>query len=371
MSPKVVILGAGYAGISAAKRLARGRHGADVTLVNPRDEFVERVRLHQFVAGNHPAVVPLADLLPASTNFVLNAAERIDADNRRLELADGGAVDYDYLIYAVGSRSRLEVIPGAAEHAVTLGTLEDAVQARERVERLPDRATITVVGGGLTGIETAAELAELGRYTIRLVTDQRLGASVSDRGRAHLHTHFAGAGVDVVENTAVTEVQEQKLLLADGRALGSDLTIVVAAFGVPGLASASGLTVGSTGALRVSETLTSVDTPTIVGAGDGAISSGEPLRMSCQVAEPTGVHAAETVLDQISGRQPKPLRPKFVGQNISLGRRAALVQFSDTADRPRPRAMLTGRIGALVKEQVCVAALRFGHLGPFSVSWSS
>lgn len=370
MGAKVVILGGGYAGVSAAKRLARTRDDVDVTLVNPRAEFVERIRLHQFVAETHPAVKPLADLLPTSTHFVHAAAERIDAGDRRVRLSDGSVADYDYLIYALGSRSRLDVIPGADDHAVTLGTLEDASTARDRVRRLSASATVTVVGGGLTGIETAAELAGASGHTIRVVTDQPLGASISDRGRSYLRSYFERAGVDVIENTAVAEVQESKLLLADGTTLDSDLTIVVAAFGVPDLAATSGLAVSASGALQVENTLLSTGTPTIVGAGDAVVLGEKPLRMSCQVAVPSGVHAAETVLGLIAGRTPKPVRPKFAGQNISLGRRSALVQFSDLADRPRPRAIVTGRLGALAKEQVCAATLTFGNFGPLSYSWS-
>jgi NADH dehydrogenase len=201
MKLRVVIVGGGYAGVSAAHRLARRNGELDVTLVNPHAQFVERIRLHQFLACAYPAVRPLADLLPGTTQLRVDTAEAIDVDNHRLHLSGSAALAYDYLIYAVGSRSRMDPAPGAAEHGVSLGNWQDATTARQRLARLPGGATVTVVGGGLTGIETAAELAETGRYAIRLITGQRLGHGVSDRGRARLGRHFARAGVEVVEET--------------------------------------------------------------------------------------------------------------------------------------------------------------------------
>ncbi|MGY2060672.1 NAD(P)/FAD-dependent oxidoreductase, partial [Nocardia gipuzkoensis] len=203
MVTEVVVLGAGYAGVSAAKRLARARGRVRVTVVNPRPEFVERIRLHQFVAGNHAAARPLRELLADSARLVVGSATSIDARNRMVRTADGEDLGYDYLVYAVGSHGRVDLISGAAEHAVSLDTWEAARTARERLQRLSPGATVTVVGGGLTGIESAAELAELRRYTVRLVTGAELGASLPDRARARLRSYFRTAGVEVLEHTTI------------------------------------------------------------------------------------------------------------------------------------------------------------------------
>jgi NADH dehydrogenase len=158
--------------------------------------------------------------------------------------------------------------------------------------------------------------------------------------------------------------------LADGRIFDSDLTVLTAGFAVPGLARSSGLIVSASGSLAVTNTLIAASDPCIVGAGDAVVIDAEPLRMSCQSAVPTGIHAAETVLKLAGGREPKPLRRKYFGQSISLGRRSALIQFSDFADRPRRRMLVSGRAAALIKERVCIESLRFGHIGPFGYSWS-
>lgn len=370
MSAKVIILGAGYAGVSAAKRLARSN--AQVTIVNPRADFVERIRLHQMLVGNHAATVPLSGLLPHSTTLVQDSAEWIDTEQQTVTLTGGNTLNFDYLVYAVGSSSRLDAIPGSSEHAVTMGSLEEAMTARKRFTRLPEASTITVVGGGLTGVELAAELAELGNHTVRLVTDKLIAPTVSDKGRNYLRRCLDTFGVERIENTAVTDIQQAKLVLADSRALTSDLTLMTATVELPTLAGDSGLTTDSDGTLQVNRSLTSISTPTIVGAGDAARISAAPVRMSCQAAIPLGTHAAETILHLINGTKPKPVRPKFTGQCISLGRHSALWQHTTLTDTPIP-LITTARTAALIKEQICASTLRFAlnpKLGRLTYSWS-
>jgi NADH dehydrogenase len=370
MSLRVVVIGAGYAGVSAANRLALT--AANVTLVNPRTEFVERIRLHQLVAGTRAATLPLTSLLARSVTFVQDFAESIDVDRQSVRLATGQRVGFDYLIYAAGSRNGLDVIPGAYEHAVTIGDLESALIARERLNQLPAGSTVAVVGGGLTGIELAAELAETSSYAIRLVTSGPIAASVGDRARAYLRRYLAALRVDIIEGTGAAEVQHGKLLLTDGRTLDSDLSVMTAQAQMPTLARDSGLAVAANNALRVSRTLVSLSAPNIAAAGDSAHIDAAPLRPSCQAALPLGVHAADTVRHLMNGTRPKSVRPKFIGQVISLGRRSALVQSSTFSDRPTP-VIVTGPAAALFKEQVGTSIVRFGlnHKHPrLAYSWS-
>jgi NADH dehydrogenase len=356
MSPKIAIIGAGYAGVSAAKRFARSN--LPVTLVNPRPVFVERIRLHELVAGTRSATVPLTSLLPRSTTLVQNTAQSVNIDQRTVMLTNGDIIEFDYLVYAVGSRGRLDTVPGASEHAVAVGGLEDATAARQRFSRLPEASSITVVGGGLTGVELACELAESGDHAVRLVTDESVASSVSDKGRAYLRHHLATLGVEIFENTAVAEIQAAKVVLEDGRALDSDLSVMTAQVELPTLAGDSGLATDGDGALKVSSSLVSTSAPTVVGAGDAARMDAAPVRMSCQAAIPLGTHAAETILHLINGTEPLPVRPKFTSQCISLGRNAALWQHTNHTDRPTSLTV-TGRAGALIKEQICAGTLRY------------
>jgi NADH dehydrogenase FAD-containing subunit len=130
------------------------------------------------------------------------------------------------------------------------------------------------------------------------------------------------------------------------------VTIWTAGFGVPDLATRSGLSTDALGRLLTDETLTSVDDVRIVAAGDSAAPSDLPFRMSCQAAVQLGPQAAETVLSRIAGEQPVPVNVGFAGQCISLGRRAGIFQFAQRNDTAT-RLHLGGRPGAKLKEFIC------------------
>src|SRR5437899_6723502 len=157
----VVVIGGGYAGVMAASRLALR---ARVTMVNPRGAFVERIRLHQLVAGNHDAIADYSTVLADGVQVVVDAATRIDAAARTVELASGETLHYDYLVYAVGSTGAVpNSVPGATEFAYPISEFEHAQRLSNRLADVPESAPMVVVGGGLTGIEAAAEFAEARR----------------------------------------------------------------------------------------------------------------------------------------------------------------------------------------------------------------
>ncbi|MDT0321656.1 NAD(P)/FAD-dependent oxidoreductase [Streptomyces millisiae] len=351
-STDVVVIGGGYAGVMAANHL-RVRDDVRVTLINPRPSFVERIRLHQLVTGSDDAVVEYASLLGAGVRLLVDEATAIDPARRRVALASGDTVGYDYLVYAVGSRGAAPVVPGVAEFAHSVTEFEDAERLRAVVDAAPRTAPLTVVGGGPTGIETAAELAEVGRQ-VTLVCGEVLGPYLSPAGRRSVAGRLARLGVTVLDGpgTRATAVRRDAIVLAEGRELPSAVTVWTAGFGVPDLAARSGLSTDATGRLLTDETLTSVDDARIVAAGDAAAPSGVPPRMSCQAAIPLGAQAANTVLSRIAGTEPREISLGFAGQCVSLGRRAATIQLARTDDSARPM-FIGGRAAAAIKEAVC------------------
>ncbi len=356
--PNVVVIGGGYAGVIAANHL-RLNDDIAITLINPRPEFVERIRLHQLVTGSDDAVVAYSDILGAGIKLLVDTAERIDPAARTVTLGSGGTVGYDYLIYAVGSMGATLTVPGAAEFAHPISELEHAERLRAAVAAIPSGAPVMVVGAGPTGIETAAELGEQG-YAVTLVCGSVLGPYLSNPARKAVVKRMRKLGVTVIDGPGakVTEVRERAVLLADGRELGSALTIWTAGFGVPDLATRSGLTTDALGRLLTDETLTSVDDPYIVAAGDAAAPSDSPLRMSCQAAIPLGAQAANTVLSRIAGTEPAAVNQAFTGQCISLGRKAGTIQLAHLDDRVMP-IYVGGRAAATVKEAVCKGTIAF------------
>jgi NADH:ubiquinone reductase (H+-translocating) len=351
----VVVVGGGYAGTLAANHL-RQRADVDITLVNPRPVFVERIRLHQLVADTGAAIADYDSLLGEGIGLVIDAVDRIEAADRRAALTSGAELDYDYLICAVGSTGATPLtVPGAAEFAHSVADLESAQRLRYALADLPLASPVTVVGAGLTGIETASELAELGR-PVTLVGGGILGPSLSGRGRRSVAKQLRGLGVNVLESAAASQVRWDAVVLTDGTVLLSAATVWTAGFAVPDLAARSGLSTDALGRLLTDETLTSIDDQRIVAAGDAAAPSGQPLRMSCQAAGPLGVQAANTVLSRIAGETPAPLNQAFTGQCISLGRSHGTIQLARKDDTP-VNVAVGGRGAASIKETVCKATL--------------
>src|SRR5690625_4531508 len=366
----VIVIGGGYAGTLAANRLRR-HPDVEVSLVNPRPQFIERIRLHQYVAGTHPATVDFATVLDEGVRLVVDAAREIDAGGRRVALATGAQLTYDYLIYAVGSTSSATTtVPGAAEFAYPLAEFEDAQRLRAALAPMPADAAVCVVGGGLTGIEAAAELAEAGR-PVTLVCGGRLAPSIGARARRSTARALRCLAVTVREADTVRAVHAGALTLADGTVLPSALTVWTAGFGVPGLAAASGLTTDELGRLVTDATLTSIDSARIVAAGDAAAPAGRPLRMSCQAAEPLGAQAADNVLSRLARAAPAAVDQAMVAQCISVGRRRATTQLVRRDDTP-VAAFVAGRPAAAIKEAICrgtVWALRREAARPGSYRW--
>lgn len=349
---QVVVVGGGYGGVTAANRLAR-HDDVSVTLVNPRPAFVSRIRLHQMVTGSDDALEGYGEVLGGNVRLVVDTATRIDPAGRRVWLAGGDSVAYDYLVYAVGSGASDPRVPGAAEFAHSVSDLEGAERLRSALAATPASAPVTVVGAGPTGLETAAELAEGGRK-VTLVCGRVLGPSLHARVRRPVARRLAGQGVTVVEGLGaeVAEVRLDAVRLEDGREVPSAVTIWTAGFRVPDLAARSGLRTDAEGRLVTDTTLTSVDDERIVAAGDAGVMPDHPFRMSCQAAVQLGPAAAATILHRMAGKRPAPVRMFFAGQCLSLGRSAGVTQFSYPDDKVIPLS-ISGRAGAGVKEIAC------------------
>src|SRR3954451_13879478 len=367
----VVVIGGGYAGTLAANHL-RLRGDIDITLVNPRPKFVERIRLHQLVAGTGEPTADYGTLLGEGIQLVVDSASWINTGAQTVEFASGRKpLHYDYVIYAVGSTGAVPAsIPGAAEFAYPLAELELAQRLRAAIDELHPDAPVTVVGAGLTGVETASELAELGRK-VTLVCGGLLAPSLSEAARRSVATWMRKYGVTVLESDLVAEVRPDAVVFADGAVRPSAVTIWAAGFGVPDLAANSGLRTDALGRLLTDETLTSVDDPRIIAAGDCASPSGAPLRMCCASASQLGPQAANTVLSRIAGTAPAEFDYAIPGACISLGRHVGILQFG-RKDDTAVNFYISGRIAAYVKEAICKGTLwglRRGARNPGSAFW--
>ncbi|WP_043634251.1 NAD(P)/FAD-dependent oxidoreductase [Nonomuraea candida] len=370
MTMHIVVLGAGYAGLGAAKRAARRLRGTEVrvTLVNVSDRFVERVRLHQLAAGQELPRLPLRGLLAGTgVELVVAGVTGIDLGARVVRLdAAPYEVGYDLLIYALGSGADLDAVPGAAGHAFTVATEGEAARLRSRLAGTA--RSVAVVGGGLTGIEAATEIKEAHPgLEVRLVSAGPVGDGLSATARRHLHRALRRLGVTLDEHTPVAGITAEGLLLGDGRETPADTVVWAAGFRVAGLAAAAGLATDGHGRMLVDATLRSLSHPEVFGAGDAAAArvAGGRSRMSCQTGLPMGLRAGDAAADLVTGRDPRPARIRYVWQNISLGRHDGVTQFTRADDRPLG-AVLTGRASARFKEAITRGTVwRMRHPGPY------
>ncbi|MFE1584259.1 NAD(P)/FAD-dependent oxidoreductase [Streptomyces sp. NPDC058737] len=362
---RIVVLGAGYAGAVAAGRLARRlrREDAAITLVNAEPHFVERVRMHQLAVGQDLAPRPLDEMF-AGTGVDLRIATvtGVDVDRRTVAVTDPdgpGELAYDTLVYALGSTWNHQDVPGAAEHAHEIAGRPGALRLRARLAGLEAGRPVVVVGGGLTGLEAASEIAEARPdLDVALTASAGLGDWLSPRGRRHLRKVFADLGVTVHENAQVTEVAADHVRTADGTRVPSEVTVWTTGFAVHPLARATTLEVTDSGRIVVDGTMRSVSHPDVYAVGDAALAAGpggKPLRMSCASGVPSAWQAADAVAARLTGRKLPETTPRYFNQCISLGRRQGLIQYV-TADDRAVRAALTGRFAALYKELVCKSA---------------
>ncbi len=354
---RVLILGAGYAGMAAAiqlgARYAR-REDVQVTLVNAQERFTERLRLHMTATGQQLAELSIQELLEGTgVRFVRGWVTAVDADTRTVRVDDDQVLPYDTLVYGLGSVADTAAVPGVEEHAYTLNSAQDAEVLADRLAQLGS-GTVVIGGSGLTGIEAAAEIAERHpELNVVLLGRQEPGAAMNPKAKAYLQAVLDRLGVQVRSGVEVVKVLPDAVELAGGESIDADAVLWTSGTRVSPLAAAAGLTVDAHGRIVTDVALRSVSHPDVFAVGDAAaIRQGYGvMHGTCQGGMPTGVHAAVSIVRVLKGKQPKPFRFGFYHTPVSLGRHEAVVQFTHPDDTPR-RLCLTGRLAARYKETV-------------------
>ena len=370
MQHRIVVLGAGYTGATAAGRLARRLRREDVaiTLVNAEPDFVERVRMHQLATGQDLAPRPFSEMFRGTgVSLKQGKVTAVDVDRRTVTVAapdaTGEATDeeleYDTLVYALGSGWNDQGVPGTAESAHEIASRPGALRLRERLAGLAAGESVVVVGGGLTGIEAATEIAEARPdLDVALAARGGLGDWLSEKGAGHLRTVFDRLGITAHEHAAVTAVEAGHITTGDGTDIPAAVTVWTTGFAVHPIARATGLEVTGTGQIVVDRTMRSVSHPDVYVIGDAALAMGpgdKPLRMSCASGVPTAWQAADAIAARLTGTKVPTVPVRYFNQCISLGRKDGLIQYVTADDRAKSAA-LTGRLAALYKEIICKGA---------------
>lgn len=345
---RVVIVGAGYAGLLCAFRLRRRLPpGCEVTVVDRSDVFVERVRLHEFVAGGASPTHALAPWLGRrGVRFVRGSVDAVDLRARTLT-AGGIALPYDRLVLALGSRADDRAIEGARQFA---HSFDRPLALRERLASLRD-GHVLVIGAGLTAIEAASELREA-RPDLRVSLVHRgpVAPVLSDKARAYAIATLERLGVAMVGHSAVREVTATGAR-TDRAELAADVVLNCAGFCGPEALSSLGLAVDSRGFLQVNSRLFTSD-PAVMAVGDAASIEGWPtLHKSCKSAMPMAAHAADNIVAAVRGEAETPFDLRDTGVCVSLGRADAVIQ-SYAEGRAPEGPVLTGRVAVWLKEMI-------------------
>ena len=351
---RVLVVGAGFAGLATVSRLARG--GMQVTLADRHIYSTFQPLLYQVAtAGLAPSDVayPLRGFAHKyGARFRHGDLAHVDTDGRIAEFADGGRLEYDYLILATGVTAGFFGITGAAEYSHALYTLHDAAAMRERIlaglellslEGVHKDVTVTIVGGGATGVELAGTLAEFRNIGlpssypdidpqcvhIRLVEQAPvLLTPYVPPLQEYAREQLVKRGVDLRLNATIKEITADRLILADGEELPSDLTAWAAGVAGPPEAGKWGLPQGKGGRLLVRPDLRVEGQDRIFAIGDIALTGDHPVPQLAQPALQMGRHAAVQIRRLESGQDTVPFRYHDKGTMATIGSRSAVVELN-------------------------------------------
>jgi NADH:ubiquinone reductase (H+-translocating) len=354
-NPEVVIIGAGFAGLWAVRELSRAN--VKVALIDRNNYHTFLPLLYQVAAAElRPEDIsyPVRGLVRRMKNvrFLMDCVNSIDPASRMVHTTRQ-SVPYDYLIMSFGSTTDYYGIPGAADFAFPLKTLEDGAAIRnhflsrlERAAHEKDRArrecllSFVIVGGGPTGVEYAGALAELVygpvardypeldikevSITVLEGASRLLGAMPEAVGE-YARKRLESMGVLVRLGATVTKIDENKVYLADGAGIPSQTVVWTAGIrGVPE-AARSGLQLARGGRISVRPTLQTEEHDEIYVAGDLALfqEDGRPLPMVAPVAVQQGHAAAGNIIRQIKGEALQPFVYADRGAMVTIGRNSA------------------------------------------------
>jgi NADH dehydrogenase len=349
----VVVVGGGFGGLAALHALAGS--GAVVTLVDRNVYSTFQPLLYQVATAGLTAAdvaYPLWSVTrKTGARFHKGSLTGIDFDKQAVQLDDGFELGYDYLILATGVSANFFGIPGADKHSMSMYTRRDAVVLRERLmDELESRSwagndaelSITIAGGGATGVELAGTIAELRSFslpaafpaidpaTMRVTLIERESALLTaflPKEREYARRQLLDRGVDVRLGATISEVTPDGVLLADGTSVPSDITIWAAGVAAPAATGRLGVPHGHSGRLLVGPDLQIEGQRGVFAAGDIAMNSNDPIAQLAQPAIQQGRHAAEQVRRLMDGQETLPFSYHDKGIMATIGHRSAVCEL--------------------------------------------
>ena len=356
--PHVVVVGAGFGGLWAARSIVH--FNVDLLLIDQNNYHTFLPLLYQVAAAELEAeeiAYPVRSILRKFPNaeFALANVEAIDPRARLVKTRDR-MIHYDYLVLSTGSVPEFFQIPGADKYALPLKTLEDAISIRNQILACFEKAvqetdhtrreqmlTFTIVGGGPTGVEFAGALAELIHgalvkdfttldfQEVHVIILEALGnllLGFPRRLQNHALKRLAEMGVDVRLSSPVAEITPDAVLLKDGTLIPTETVVWTAGVRGNPEANAAGLPTAPNGQVLVLPSLQVKGYPDIYVVGDLARFEEDRnlLPMIAPVAIQQGAHAARNIIRQISGLPPKAFRYRDRGKMVTIGRNSGVAE---------------------------------------------
>ncbi|MDS1139183.1 NAD(P)/FAD-dependent oxidoreductase [Pusillimonas sp. SM2304] len=335
MSKRIIVIGAGFAGMWSALSAARlldqaGRTDVEVTVIAQEPELHVRPRLYEQNPGGMKA--PLQEIFAAAgVKFIQGEVEHIDVVEQKVSTSQH-SISYDRLVLAAGSRLHCPPIPGLHEHAFNVDQVADAAKLEAHIHGLSQRPesarrnTVVVAGAGFTGIETAAEMparlrAVLGEdaavSVIMVERNAELGPDLGAGPRPVITQALTDLGVTWRLGVGVAAVDAQGVTLENGQRIEADTVIWTAGARASGLTAHIPAERDSFNRLHVDRNLKVKGVEAVFAAGDCAYAAtddeGNYAMMSCQHAMNLGRSAGHNVAADLLGETPIPYsQPKYV-----------------------------------------------------------
>ena len=363
----IVILGGGFGGIYAALRLQNklGRDAnIEITLVNRENFFLFTPMLHEIAAGDlDPAdiVSPIRSLLKRG-NFLCGEVEQIDLERKIVGVSHGyerhtHPIEYDYLVLALGSVTNFFMLPGVEERSLTMKSLGDAIQLRNRLIAHLEEAdaemdtndakallTFVVAGGGFAGVETIAAVNDFIRESLKFyprLTEEMVSVIVAHPGEvilpelgpdlgAYAQRKLRQRGVEIRTKTKVIEATNEGVKLSDGTFIKTHTLIWTAGTSPHPLLGMLPCE-SEKGRIKVDEFLQVPKWPGVFAFGDCAVvpnaRTGKPHPPTAQHAVREAKTAADNIVADLRGKAMKPFDFKLIGQLAAIGRRTGVAKI--------------------------------------------
>ncbi|MHB9013671.1 MAG: NAD(P)/FAD-dependent oxidoreductase [Ignavibacteriaceae bacterium] len=352
----IVVLGAGYGGITAALRLStlfRKRYHIKIHLIDKNPYHTLKTQLHEAAVHKNEVVIPIERIISKrNISFHCGVVTKIDLVNKKVFLVDE-VIQFIFIVIALGSKSNFYNIEGLSEYSFPLQSYEDAekiynhisqlcaeASSEQNAEKRKQKLTFVVGGGGLSGVEFATELSD---HVKRCISNNRLSEDepdillveaadtilpgVSDYIRKKIEEKLHAKSIKVLSNTKIIQLTEDEVFFSDLNSIKTKTLVWTGGIRISNLIKESNFKTGTGGRILVDEYLKVQDFPFAYALGDNALAinpyTGSPVPAAAQFALQQGRLVAQNIFNEVYGYQKIAYQPKVWGEFISLGKHLA------------------------------------------------